>query len=155
MPTMSESPFPEIATVFKSCLKEIGIDVNIISMEMAAYIDRILNQKDFDLTVLSGYQGPDASALATRVGSKGQMNFMNYASAPLDEALAAGVATTDQAERAKCYYEAQKILSKDLPILPLVEAVSNEVGATYLSNTPLSAENLCSPNELFTIKINK
>jgi peptide/nickel transport system substrate-binding protein len=155
MPTMSESPFPEIATVFKSSLKEIGIDVNIISMEMAEYIDRILTQKDFDLTVLSGYQGPGASALATRVGSKGMMNFMNYASAPLDEALAAGVATTDQAERAKCYYEAQKILSQDLPILPLVEAVSNEVGATYLSNTPLSAEKVCTPSELFTIKINK
>jgi len=155
MPTMSTSPFPEIATVFKSSLKEIGVDVNIINMEMAAYIDRILAQRDFDLTVLSGYQGPDASALATRVGSKGMMNFMNYASTPLDDTLNAGVATTDLAERAKCYYEAQKILSQDLPILPLVEAVSNEVSATYLSNTPLSAELLCTPNELFTIKIIK
>lgn len=155
MPTMSASPFPELATVLKASLKEIGVDVNIISLELAAYIERLTEMHDFDLTVLSGYQGPDASALSIRVGSSGYMNFMGYASAALDEAFAAGVATTDQAERAKHYYTAQVILSQDLPILPLVEDVSNEVSAMYLSDTPLSAAGLCTPNELFTTKINK
>lgn len=155
LPTMSNAPFPEVSTVVKASLKEIGININIINLEMAAYIDRILAQRDYDLTVLSGYQGPDASALATRVGSQGMLNFMNYASTELDDALAAGVATTDQAERAKHYYAAQKILSQDLPILPLVEAVVNEVSASYLSGTPLSAEKSSTVSELYKIRINK
>ncbi len=154
-PTMAESPFPEIATVFKDSMKDIGININIINLEMAAYINRLMVDKAFDLTILSGYQGPDASALASRVGSTGAMNFFNYSSTALDEELAAGVATTDPTERALHYYAAQKILSEELPILPLVEAVSNEVSATYLSDTPCSAEKLCATSEYYTIKINK
>jgi hypothetical protein len=94
----------------KASLKEIERGRDIISLEMAAYIDRLLVQRDFDLTMLSGYQGPDASALSTRVGSQGQMNFMNLMSAQLWMRLCPWCLPPPRpAERAKHYYAAQVI----------------------------------------------
>ena len=142
------------ATVIKANLREIGINVNISIMDMGAYSNAVLVDHDFDITLLSGNHGPDASAMSMRVGTGGAVNVMNYSNPAIDELYAKALLVSAQEERAAYYKEAQKILSQDLPILPLCEAVITEVSASYLSDTPLSAEKLSTLGEMFTIKMN-
>ena len=73
----------------------------------------------------------------------------------VDRYLAEGVATTDQETRAVAYKAMQKLLSQDLPILPLCEAVITEVAQSYLSDLPLSTPGLGSVGDLSHAKINK
>ena len=155
-PNMAYSPFTEIATVFKDSMKDIGINIVINNMEPGTWQGVVLApDPDFDLTILSGYHGPDASGMAMRVGSKGAIQFMGYNSAEVDQLLADGVAVSDQEQRAEKYKAMQKILSQDLPIVPLCEVTITEVAQPYLSGTPLSAPGVCTIGELNHVRINK
>lgn len=148
--------FEDVAAVFKDSMKDIGINIVINNMEPAAWQSAILAEDpDFDLTVLSGYHGPDASAMGMRVGSTGAIQFMGYHNDEVDQYLAQGVATTDQAERAKAYKAMQKVLSQDLPILPLCEVVITEVAQSYMSGLPLSEPGVCSVGDLSHARINQ
>ena len=153
-PNMTE--FGDVASVFKDSMKDIGVEIVINTMEPAAWQTAILApDPDFDLTVLSGYHGPDASAMAMRVGSTGAIQFMGYSNAEVDRYLAEGVATTDQEVRAAAYKAMQKELSQDLPILPLCEVVITEVAQPYLSGLPLSNPGLTSVGDLSHARINQ
>lgn len=149
-PTMTE--FVDMTNVFKDSLKDIGINVVISAMEAGAWMEEAF-AGNFDITVLSGYHGPDASGMAMRVGTGGAVNIMGYSNAEVDACYAAGTATTDLEERAKAYKAAQKILSLELPILPLCEAVITEVASSNCSDTPLSAPNVTSVTDLSHIRI--
>ena len=153
-PNMTE--FGDVASVFKDSMKDIGINIVINNMEPAAWQSAILApDPDFDLTVLSGYHGPDASAMAMCVGSTGTIQFMGYNNPEVDKYLAEGVATTDQETCAAAYKAMQKLLSQDLPILPLCEAVITEVAQSYLSDLPLSTPGLGSVGDLSHAKISQ
>ncbi len=144
-PTMTE--FVDITNVLKDSLKDIGVNIVISSMEPAAWQEQVFSG-NFDLTVLSGYHGPDASAMTMRVGTGGAVNIMAYSNTDVDAYLAAGAATTDTEKRAEAYKAMQKVLSEELPIVPLCEAVITEVAAANLSDTPLSAPNVTSIGDL-------
>ena len=148
--------FGDIASVFKDSMKDIGINIVINNMEPAAWQTEILAEDpDFDLTVLSGYHGPDASAMAMRVGSTGAVQFMGYNNPEVDRYLAEGVATTDQEARAAAYKAMQKLLSQDLPILPLCEVVITEVAQPYMSGLPLSNPGVTSVGDLSHARIDQ
>lgn len=152
--TMADAPYSTVATVIKENLKDVGINIDIETMDMGAYVGVVMGTGEYDITVLSGYHGPDASAMQQRVGTNGTMQLMGYSNPEVDKLYAEGVAVTDIAERAEKYKAAQAILAEDLPILPLCEATITEVSAGYLSDTPLSKPGLSTVGELYTVKIN-
>ena len=49
----------DMAAVIKEQLKEVGIELNIITLEMSAWTPRIREEENFDLTISNGFQGPD------------------------------------------------------------------------------------------------
>ena len=126
------------------------------TMDDGAFVGVVMAEDpDFDLTIISGYAGPDASAMQTRVGTTGAMNLMGYSNPEVDECYAKANLTSNQDERAVYFKQAQKLLSEDLPIVPLTEVVVTEVSASYLQDTPYSAPSLCTIGQLHTIKIVK
>ncbi len=113
--------FKDIAQIVKENLKEIGINVTLNIMEMAAWQDKVITNSDFDMSMLAGYQGPDVSGVSGRVASDGGTNVGLYNNPEMDAALQAGVATDDVAERAKAYSEVQRLMSEDMPMVFLFE----------------------------------
>ena len=155
-PTMAGDDFVNVTTVVKAQLKEIGVNLVMNTMDDGAFVGVVMAEDpDFDLTIISGYAGPDASAMQTRVGTTGAMNLMGYSNPEVDECYAKANLTSNQDERAVYFKQAQKLLSEDLPIVPLTEVVITEVSASYLQDTPYSAPNLCTIGQLHTIKIVK
>lgn len=129
-------PFPDIATVIKEDLKQIGINVKINIVEDAAWTQKVLDEKNFDFSMLAGYQGPDPGALAGRVSSNGFLQFMGYSNPQVDKLFEEAAVLTKQDERGQKYKEIQKILSQDLPIVPLAEWENVCVMKDYIKGHP-------------------
>lgn len=136
----NSEPFPDIATVLKDNLKDIGIDVKINVMEGAAWDEKVWNNKNYEFTLLSGYQGPDPGGLYGRFASEGTMNIMKYSNPKLDENLKKGAALVKEDERAPFYKEAQKLLVADKPMVPIAEQIGVVPYQAYIMGAPTSPE---------------
>lgn len=130
------TPFPDMATVIQSDLKQIGVNVKIDLLDENAWMQKCLTSKTYDFTAMGGSVGPDPSALAGRVGSKNALNIMGYSNTQVDALFTQGAALTDQDQRAAKYKQIQAILAKDLPIIPLVEDVTINVYKSSFTGLP-------------------
>ena len=100
----------------QSQLAEIGITVEIETLELGVYIDRWLSA-DFDGAVALNGGNPDPDNMFFRYWhSSGNLNKVaNYSSPELDALLEEARATTDPATRKELYAEVQKQLTAAAP----------------------------------------
>lgn len=114
------------SVVMQEQLNQIGIESEIESEENATYIERFYSY-DFDIAVMgaSGYVDPN-DFLQQNFASDEVNNTSGYANPEVDELLAAGLATTDQDERAVIYQEIQQILIDDAPWINLYTSATYE-----------------------------
>lgn len=133
-------PFPDIAAILKDNLKEVGIDVKINIMEGAAWDEKVWYGRNYEISLLAGYQGPDPGALKPRFSTGEVINLMNYSNPKVDEALDKGASYVEQDERASYYITAQKYIVQDVPIVPLSEYISIAPYQSYIIGHPTSDE---------------
>jgi len=96
--------------VFQSCMKEIGINVEINVMENTTYLNAV-RQGDFGISLIAATMPPDVAIfdgywMKEAIGSD---NFSRLADPKLQELLPKAATSTDQAERVKLYQEAYAI----------------------------------------------
>ncbi len=106
------------AIVIQSQLKAIGIDVQVRTVEWAAFIKEFVDTGRFDAVILGWTITPDPDIYDVWHSSKavsGGLNFTRYKNTELDAALEAGRATPDKQERMKYYHKIQEILAQDHP----------------------------------------
>jgi len=108
----------DTATVLKEQLAAIGVDIELVLLEYAAWEEQVA-AGDFDISLQGGFQGPDPANLALRWGTGNTLNRWGYSNPEFDELLVQGDSAPTQEERAPYYFEAQAILAEDLPSLPL------------------------------------
>ncbi len=128
----SGSEWADMATIIKANLKEIGIDVNLIQLEIGTWMERVQDNHDFDITILNGFQGPDPDNLRMRIGTGGSLELGGYSNKDIDRLLDEGASLSDIEERREKYLEIQRILSEELPIVPLAEVTSVWVFKSYV-----------------------
>ena len=128
--------FEDIVEVLKSNFKEFGIDLQVNAMDDAAYDEKVWFGRDFEVTMLGGYQGPDISAIGNRIGASGSMNLGEYNNPRVEELLKQGVILSSEEDRAPVYKEIQKILSEDLPNIFLYEKGAKIVVKSYVKGHP-------------------
>lgn len=88
-------------------LREIGIELEIIPVEWAQWIEQVFTNKDYDLTIVSHTEPNDINIY----GRKDY--YFQYANAKFDETMAKLDVTADPAARATLLGEAQKIITDD------------------------------------------
>ena len=154
--TFNMDPFQDTSTIVKSNLQAIGINAKVTVLEQAAWMQRCLTDRNFDVTIMGGSVGPDPSALANRVATNGPLNFMGYSNPTVDQLFAQGVALVEESARAAKYKQIQQILATDLPIVPLVEDITVNVYKSYLSGLPYDdALGKAAMTEFTYVSINK
>jgi peptide/nickel transport system substrate-binding protein len=145
------APIDEMSGLLRAQLAEVGLRVRVTALPLNDWIDRVIQRKDFDLTLISGSQGPDPENLSFRFGSRTANPNLGYASPELDAALAEGAATVDLEQRARSYHRAQEILARDLPIAPLAEAVTVTVFRRNVRGLPHAEGRGLVPNYDFSL----
>ncbi len=100
--------------VVRNQMKEIGLDVQIEQLQAAAWNERWL-AKDYDWIINGSVVDADPDdGHWNFFHSEGPWNTYGYVSAEVDAALEGTRTSSDQAERARLFQEAQRVSSTDV-----------------------------------------
>ncbi|WP_051676978.1 peptide-binding protein [Maridesulfovibrio frigidus] len=106
------------ATIIQNRLKDIGIDVQIRTVEWAAFIKEFVDKGKFDAIILgwSITQDPDNyNVWHSSKAVPGGLNIVKFKNSELDELLEKGRTTLVQADRKVIYDRIQEILHEEQP----------------------------------------
>nr|WP_245577892.1 peptide-binding protein [Maridesulfovibrio bastinii] len=106
------------ATIIQNRLKNIGIKVEIRTVEWASFVKEFLDKGNFDAIILGWniLQDPDIfSVWHSSNAVPGKLNLTCYKNSELDKLLEEGRQTFDQQKRKKIYDQAQEILYNEQP----------------------------------------
>lgn len=121
----SDNGLPRVAQILQSQLKEIGVDIKISVLDNATLKDRA-KKGNTELFLLSfGLNDPDVLYLIMETTNSRRLHYSNP---KVDELLKKGRTVMNEADRMKVYEEAEELLVKDEPWVPLY--VSESVTAT-------------------------
>lgn len=143
--------FSDIATILQSNLKEIGIDAKITTLEYAAWEEK-MQAGDFDIGICGGYHGPDPDSMTLRTAVGAWGNFMKYENPEYEAILKAGRVETDEEKRKEIYHEMQRILSEDLPVMPLTEWCYIIVTRDNMTGHPIEMQDKVGSEDYSKIK---
>ena len=134
-----------IGNYLKPALRRIGIDVTVRSQDMAAYLKRVYTDRDFDFINNGMNTGPDPTIGAQRLyWSKNFIkgvpfsNGSGYNNPKVDALLEAAARDADPAKRVEQWHQIQKLISKDLPSIPLMTALRVLVYNKRVQNVRIS-----------------
>ncbi len=106
----------DTAVVVQEQLKQIGINAELNLVDTGTMSQTVYIDKDFDMAVTgdSGFVDPNGLISPNFLTGAGG-NFSGYSNPQVDELIAQGIASTDQAARTEIYQQIAEILLEDLP----------------------------------------
>lgn len=119
----------EMATIIQADLEELGIEATIQPLETRAIVDRVFNTKSYEACILSlesGGADPNSemsvwlSSGGTHLWNPQQQLPATAWEARIDELMKRQLVTRSYSERKSQYDEVQRILARELPLIPLV-----------------------------------
>ncbi|MDR7032832.1 ABC transporter substrate-binding protein [Mesorhizobium sp. BE184] len=93
--------------IIASQLREVGIDLEIIPIEWAQWLEQVFKGKDFDLTIVSHTEPNDIDIYSRKD------YYFNYDNPAFDKVIEELKVTSDEAKRKDLLGQAQKILAED------------------------------------------
>ena len=124
---LSFPTFSQYGQLLKSQLGEVGIDVQLDTLEPAAFSDRVFVRRDFDTNVISYCNGTDPEIGVRRMYDSKQIgpvafsNSSAYRNAVVSQLFEDASTREDPTARSVIYRKIQEILITDLPYIWLVE----------------------------------
>ncbi|MDD7306084.1 MAG: ABC transporter substrate-binding protein [Peptoniphilaceae bacterium] len=112
--------------LIQEMLKEVGINVELIPMERATFIEKLLDgsNHDFDMAINGYVMGDNPDSYASIFTSNSSENFSNYKNPKIDQLFDQAKLETDEAKRGDLYKEIQQILAKDAVEYPVANVKS-------------------------------
>ncbi|MBS9720793.1 ABC transporter substrate-binding protein [Tianweitania sp. BSSL-BM11] len=121
-------------------LAQVGINVELIPLEWAQWLEQVFTGKDFDLTIISHVEPNDIDIYAR------PDYYIGYQNPAFNKVIEELNVTTDEAKRKELYGQAQKILADDAPVGFLFQLPKLGVWDAKLEglweNTPIPANDL-------------
>ncbi|UOQ43581.1 ABC transporter substrate-binding protein [Halobacillus salinarum] len=107
----------DAAQIIKQQLKEVGINVKVVSQESSVFFEA-LGKHEFDMTVVGwvGFVDPD-EFLYNIFHTGGMYNQQGYSNKEVDKLLEQGRKELDKEKRKEIYDKAQKIIAEDAPMV--------------------------------------
>jgi len=113
--------------------KTIGVQTELQPLEGRAYTAALLKGQ-FDVFSFNSFAPvPSVSVFLDRFQSDSTINFCAYRSAEFDRAFHAAERQPTSAQRAASYAEAERIVLRDLPVIPLYSGASNRLVAARVT----------------------
>lgn len=98
---------------------QLGLDVKLLNQEWKVYLDSVTQTNYF--TSRAGWIGDynDPNTFLDMWLTGGGNNNTGWSSARYDELIRKAAATDDTAARLRCFHEAEEILAREVPVVPL------------------------------------
>lgn len=126
--------------IIASELRDVGINLEIVPVEWAQWLDQVFAKKDYDLTIVSHTEPNDIDIYARKD------YYFNYDNPAFNKVIADLDVTSDEAKRKELYAQAQKILADDAVVGFLYELPKVGVWDAKLQglweNAPIPANDL-------------
>ncbi len=122
------STFAKLGEAMREQLRQVGINLELESMDFNAAVEKVFVAKDFDLGVASYCNGPDPDIgvrrvyVSTNIGPIPFSNGARYRNKEIDQLFQQGATLLDREERADVYGQIQKKLVEDLPYFWIVDS---------------------------------
>jgi peptide/nickel transport system substrate-binding protein len=109
------------AEAVQSYLQKVGVESEIEACDLKTYRDKLSTERDFDLCFYRWISDNGDADNFLQILSKDnpELNFSRYESDRFEEILNTGKSTPYGPERDASYVKAEKLLSEDIPLLPL------------------------------------
>lgn len=119
-----------IAQVAQNNLKHLGIDVSLRVLEWSVFIQKYIDERQFEACVLAWNVGLDPDNFSiwnSKQTQKNQYNFSSYNNPEVDRLLDLGRTTFDQKKRQEIYRRIHYLIAEDIPYVFLVTPMSLRV----------------------------
>ncbi len=119
--------FAKYGEVLRQNLAAVGVQLELVALDRAAFITRVFEQRDFDTNVISYCNNADPSIgvarvyVSTNIGNIPFSNAAAYVNPEVDRLFAEAAEQADVSQRAARYHAIQRVLTAELPYLWLVE----------------------------------
>jgi len=111
------------AQIYQDSLKQIGVQMEIATLDSAAFFDRIL-KGNYQSAMLAWSNDPDPDLYSlfhsTQTPPAG-LNIVNYANPEADQLLERGRTTFDRARRVDMYHQLHDVIASDQPYLFMIQ----------------------------------
>ena len=132
--------FEDAVRVCSDNLEKIGIKVNIDFLDYNIWVEQCLDNYDFEITMLAGFQGPDVLGAGRRWTTTGSTNIPRYSNAEVDELYNKALAASTDEERNEYMKEIQVHLAEDIPMLCILTYAAQEPVKSYIHGHPKFSE---------------
>ncbi|WP_437882301.1 ABC transporter substrate-binding protein [Pseudomonas sp. LRF_L74] len=126
-PSPTSDALRQVAEYLRDSLQRIGIDLVVRRQDFGAFISRVYQARDFDLSLYGASAAPDPAISIQRFywshSIKPGVAFSNgshYRNAQVDSLIEAAQTELDPQRRRQLYVEFQRQVQTDLPLIPLV-----------------------------------
>ena len=127
----------KIAIVVQQNLKDVGIDVSVVPMEMASH-NALCAEGNFQMGMIgNGSVDPDMTWIYASYGSS---NYENFADPKVDELIEAGLKYVDQEKRQPIYEELAIYINEVMPMVPIVSWCDGLITAPGLEGVKAEEE---------------
>jgi peptide/nickel transport system substrate-binding protein len=119
----------QMATIIQDDLKQLGMSVHIVTLELRAMLDRLLTTHDYEASIL-GLGGGDAdpnselnvwlSSGGTHLWNPEQSRPATPWEAEIDTLMQRQLSTLNAGDRKRMYDRVQALVAENLPLIPLV-----------------------------------
>lgn len=138
----SYNPNPQkMALLLKQSLAEIGVHANIVSYEWNIFRQRIRQGKH--QSVLIGWTADNSDPdnflrpLLSCQGITAGTNRANWCDPKFDKLLNDAIRTTDRQQRQVDYQQAQQLVAKELPLIPIAHALRIQAHYQTINHLPV------------------
>ena len=120
------SQWYDSSTIIASQLRKIGIDATLSARDYAVYLDDVFARFDYDLAITGFSDGPDPARLknymtAAMINKGSFTNCESYNNSRVDQLFTLYSKEPDYSKRVSAMFEIEKIISDDVPFIPLFE----------------------------------
>ncbi len=124
--------FEDFCKVIADNLDKIGIKCSLNVLDYNIWVEKCMDNYEFEITALGGFQGPDVLGTTRRWTTDGAVNIARYSRAEVDELARKAVQAATDEERNNCIKEVQKYLREDVPFVLCVNYADYQPFKSYI-----------------------
>lgn len=133
--------YEDMAVVLKEQLAKAGINLNLKLIEYTTWQEKVLNNRDFTMTLMSGNQGPTVHGTISRYNPDSATCIASYKSEAMTSAIGAATSASSDEALKLAFSDIQSILAEENIIVPLIEKVEFVPLKAHIHGHPLNEAN--------------